>query len=1158
MSKTRKGRIGIYIFIFLFIHNLSGKVIFLSHFNDGIYGINKNGEKIQLISIEGKITDNKSGFPFQNSIPSPECLDLTGQVGCVKIPIENNFNLNEGTIMFWVKLTWAGTDRLGYYTFFKIWHDWKHRFMIMKSEKSSYIYFYVTNPNFIEGEWGIRKDISEWQPGEWHHIAVSYFYSKPESQTGIGCLYVDGKLIVKSYHLKRILSLPQYMEIGFDNKYYAPKAYIDEFVIFDRALNEKEIENLYKMMIEEKKEISLNIDDKEERMEKLVRPKTENNYGELKIPKIPKRNILIDGNLNEKYWANSLRVSDFYLYRKKEQKSKVETQAYLLYDEDYLYIGFICDEPNMNKIVANVKEKDASVWIDDCIEILIDPEKDVQNYWHIIINSTNTIYDAKSSDPKFDIKGLLSGVKKGDNFWSVEVAIPFKEISKTIPSFGDKWGLKLCRERKIEYENLAYPYQEKPFDSYTGFADFKFGEMISEGEINVHIKGDKLTLGWNEISINLEEKKNQKREIIIKIFKNTFYEKNILMDEKKISLNPSEKKEIVLEIPLKEINISDVLLTIEGKGAVFYFEKFNIEGKDVLERINQDIREIKKLNALLPERKDTFYNEIKNKIKNFEEKVETCFTEIENSLNKKVKIGAAFIKNLEKIDEEFKEMRKYLGLIVWIPKDIWEKFSPESVPETFSYFELPSLKISGAKNEYESAAICLLNLLNPENQIRVIIEDFKNEKGEIFSSENIKVRELIWIRDMNKGLKDDPLIENDLNLFTIPFGKMKIIWLTFYIPNKAASGIYKGKIKLKPLDTLQEEFVKEIPVEIKIRNFALPEENVVDVYFWHSAYTVIPMEFLVSSIKNRKEHRINWIMCEAWWARGLKYDFSIWKEFFEECKKNKVKIMFGFGVNDANFVEKVVSILEQQHGFKKDEYAFQFFADEFGEDRLEKAIEFGKEIKNRFPDTKWMMDIANNVWKGENFKLLEKLFPYVDIITNSFSRVYPPDQPQAKFEIEFLRKNKKIFWTYKCSTKMISQPILDYYRITPWQNWKIGSDGFAYWTYACFLEDPLDMFDLTTKGYGWDEGIVYYAYGKDKKIVIDTKRYEALREGIEDYHYLYLLKKKIEERKKMGLNTSNEEVVLNKAVDEVLKEKTSDIVYKWREIIGNLIESFEK
>jgi hypothetical protein len=1141
------------VFYLFFTYRIFCEVIFLSHFNSDISGIDKNGKKVECISNEAKITTGKSGYPFLNSQPSSECLDLTSSIGCLKIPTEGNFNLNEGTVMFWVKTTWPGTDLLGYYTFFKLWHDWKHRFMIMKSEKSSYIYFYVTNPNFVEGEWGVRKDISDWKPNEWHHIAVTYFYPKIDSQTGIGCLYVDGKLAAKSNSLKRILSLPQYIELGFDSKYYSPKAYIDELAIFDRALGEKEIEGIYKMMAFEKKEISLDID-KIKSEEKLTVPITETSYNELKIPKIPNGSLVIDGNLNEKYWKESLCIKEFYLYGKKE-KPKVETKSYLLYDDNFLYIGFICNEPNIEKISTNVKERDGDVWRDDCIEILIDPEKNPEYFWHIVINTINTIYDAKNSDKKFNIKGLLSGVKKGEDFWSIEVAIPFTEVCKTRPSFGDKWCIKLCRERKVEIENIAYPYQQKPFDSYTGFGEFIFGEEVSEGDIKVSLAGEKPFLGWNEIELNIEERKGEGKEIVVKIFKKKFTGEKEGVSEKVIKISPNEKKKVFLEIPVDSPDISDILICAEKNGKIFYFQNLKVKEDETIKKLSEYIKEIERINFFLKDRKEDIALEIKDKIKKIEEEWRNYKEEILKSINGKTKISETFIGRINLIVENIERIKRMYNLIVWIPKDIWNRFYPTDLP--ISLNQEPILKLSMAKNEYESGAICVSNLLNSEVKMRVILDDLKNESGDILPAENIKARELIWIRDMNRELRDDPLIENDLNLFEIPLGTTKVIWLTFYCGEGIKSGVYKGKIILKPLDPLQKELIREIPVEIKIRDFALPKENPIDVYFWHSAYLPQPMDFLVSSLKSRAEHRINWAMCEAWWSRGEKYDFSVWGKFFEEAKKNNLKIMFGFGVSDVNFVEKVIPYLEK-YGFKPDEYVFQFYGDEFGEDRLEKAIEFGKEVKSKFPQTRWMMDIANVHWKGEKFKLLENLFPYVDIIINSFSRVYPPNNPQAKFEIGFLKNNRKTFWTYKFSTRMIAQPIIEYYRLTPWENWVIKSEGIAYWTYACFLGDPLDMFDITNKGYGWDEGIVYYGYGKDKKIIIDSKRYEALREGIEDYCYLWLLNRKIEEMRKNRLSIEEEEKILKQAVDEVLKEKTTTTIYKWREIIGDTIEKLEK
>jgi len=198
-----------------------------------------------------------------------------------------------------------------------------------------------------------------------------------------------------------------------------------------------------------------------------------------------------------------------------------------------------------------------------------------------------------------------------------------------------------------------------------------------------------------------------------------------------------------------------------------------------------------------------------------------------------------------------------------------------------------------------------------------------------------------------------------------------------------------------------------------------------------------------------------------------------------------------------------------------------------------------------------MIDIATAKWRNKNFELLGQLFPFVDIFIDAYSRVYPPDTYQSKFEREFIKKAGKEFWIYTCETKMIAAPVIDYYRLRFWKDWLLGADGDAFWTYACSLGDPLDLLDVQ-KGYGWDEGIVYY--GKDPSIVIDSKRYESFREGVEDYCYLWKLKKLIDGKKDKGENVNDLENMLQQCVNDVLEKKDVLTIYSVREKIADTIE----
>ena len=106
----------------------------------------------------------------------------------------------------------------------------------------------------------------------------------------------------------------------------------------------------------------------------------------------------------------------------------------------------------------------------------------------------------------------------------------------------------------------------------------------------------------------------------------------------------------------------------------------------------------------------------------------------------------------------------------------------------------------------------------------------------------------------------------------------------------------------------------------------------------------------------------------------------------------------------------------------------------------------------------------------------------------------------------------KLFWTY-------ANPIgvgptkanpYDHYRLAVWRAWKEGMDGYSFWKYGG------GRWDSTGKGANW--GVVYRTDKpgcppevSKRELVVPGKRWEATREGVEDYTCLYLLKRAISE-----------------------------------------------
>jgi len=87
-----------------------------------------------------------------------------------------------------------------------------------------------------------------------------------------------------------------------------------------------------------------------------------------------------------------------------------------------------------------------------------------------------------------------------------------------------------------------------------------------------------------------------------------------------------------------------------------------------------------------------------------------------------------------------------------------------------------------------------------------------------------------------------------------------------------------------------------------------------------------------------------------------------------------------------------------------------------------------------------------------------------------------------------------------------------YHRLQAWHCWRHGGAGMGFWNYWNYYNEP--------DGTAWNEYVTSAAEGKSFGVayttpdsVTDGKHWEAVREGIEDYEYLRMLRDRIEELK---------------------------------------------
>jgi hypothetical protein len=157
--------------------------------------------------------------------------------------------------------------------------------------------------------------------------------------------------------------------------------------------------------------------------------------------------LKIDGNLDEEVWQKAAVFKDFIQTSPGDNIAPSKpTEAYVLYDEKNLYIGFKAWD-DKDKIRASVAKRD-QVTGEDNVRVWLDTYDDQRRAYILAFNpfgiQQDGIYtEGQGNDFSVDIVMESKG-KIYDWGWSVEIKIPFKSLRYSAGP-GKHWGFNLAR-----------------------------------------------------------------------------------------------------------------------------------------------------------------------------------------------------------------------------------------------------------------------------------------------------------------------------------------------------------------------------------------------------------------------------------------------------------------------------------------------------------------------------------------------------------------------------------------------------------------------------------------------------------------------------------------------------------------------------------------
>ncbi len=153
---------------------------------------------------------------------------------------------------------------------------------------------------------------------------------------------------------------------------------------------------------------------------------------------------VIDGDIEDIWFKDGVKTDKFFF--KGSEKPKNKTEAYLLCDDDNLYLAVRAYVPDTSKIKGTVsKLDDLKIHGEDCIEVFLDTTFGREKYYHLTTNAAGSKTDMGIGrilawDGKWEAATKINEKEKSIDY---EIKFPLELFAGT--DMAGKWGLNIGR-----------------------------------------------------------------------------------------------------------------------------------------------------------------------------------------------------------------------------------------------------------------------------------------------------------------------------------------------------------------------------------------------------------------------------------------------------------------------------------------------------------------------------------------------------------------------------------------------------------------------------------------------------------------------------------------------------------------------------------------
>lgn len=449
----------------------------------------------------------------------------------------------------------------------------------------------------------------------------------------------------------------------------------------------------------------------------------------------------------------------------------------------------------------------------------------------------------------------------------------------------------------------------------------------------------------------------------------------------------------------------------------------------------------------------------------------------------------------------------------WAYFDAYESLPPRDT-------QTKELAASLCIGEYESLALNLTNITNGALEVRALLGEMGDEKRRPIN-DHIELRRAVTVPTFRgKHVSDAlPLLDQAGTLSFAPLQTQQL-WITVN-GNGLTPGTHETVLRLKSVEVEPTEI--RIPIRIEAHDLAMPRprplrfcmwqydggemgtdqphvlrelvEHGATVYFGQAPRATNSAKGLLQSpvdfeahdeaMRRLAPHGIVLFRHPQNAIKGAELFTPGWQRAFTDYLRKWAAHMNGLGFTYENWAL----------------YPYDEPSVPFGES-AQNLVKVAKVIREADPNIR----IFANPMSGATKETAEILAEWVDIWCPQIELL---DRARDEF-LPLARDHADEIWTYEVLTSAKTISSLGGYRKKFWYTWNLGFVGAGWWSFA--QNDSVDPWDGPSEADGFNCTVYNAPEG-----VVTSKRWEATREGIEDYEYLWLLREAIRNARQRGV-----------------------------------------